>query len=186
MRIFWTWVGRGFALGFTLLFVSLIGLIGINQIFSHSFVAGRPPAGLGLENNRLLACPNPPIPRWREKLNCVSSLDDDTPYYIEPINFKPHSDEQVLQKIANAIGEHPQIRVRVVNEKYLHFEWSSQLFGFVDDVELWWRPEFDRIDVRSAARLGRQDFGVNRHHIEWLRAVLKEHKDDILRDTQIE
>lgn len=186
MRTFWTWLGRGIALVMTLLFVSLTAVIGINQITGYSFVAGRLPVGVGLDNHRLLPCPNPPVPRWRAKTNCVSSLDKGTPYYMEPITFKPQADQQVLQKIAKAIGEHPQIEIKVVSDEYLRFEWSSQLFGFIDDVELWWQPDLRRIDVRSAARLGRHDFGVNRHHIEWLRAVLKEHKDDILKNSHVD
>lgn len=177
----WTWVGRGIGLLLAMVFISLAVIIGIYQLTGFSFVSSRPPAGLGLKDGRLSPCPNPPLSRWGKKENCVSSLDKGTEYYIEPIEFRPHLEsDKVLQKIAAAIDEHPQITVREVNDHYMRFEWSSQLFGFVDDVELWWRPELERIEVRSASRLGRKDFGANRLHVEWLRAVLKEHRFDIL------
>jgi uncharacterized protein (DUF1499 family) len=42
--------------------------------------------------------------------------------------------------------------------------------GFVDDVEFLIAPEQSQIHVRSAARLGYSDFGVNRKRVEFLRA----------------
>jgi len=41
--------------------------------------------------------------------------------------------------------------------------------GFVDDVEFLLDPAARTIHVRSASRLGRRDFGVNRERIESLR-----------------
>lgn len=57
-------------------------------------------------------------------------------------------------------------------ENYLHAECRSTLIGFVDDLELHLRPAARVIAVRSAARIGRSDFGVNRRRVETLRAVL--------------
>jgi uncharacterized protein (DUF1499 family) len=48
------------------------------------------------------------------------------------------------------------------------------VFGFVDDLELHLRPAEKLIAVRSAARLGHSDLGVNRKRVEGLRAVLRE------------
>jgi len=44
--------------------------------------------------------------------------------------------------------------------------------GFVDDVELALDPAHSVIQVRSAARVGVRDFGVNRARVEALRAAL--------------
>ncbi|MER2506834.1 MAG: DUF1499 domain-containing protein, partial [Azonexus sp.] len=43
---------------------------------------------------------------------------------------------------------------------------------FVDDVEFWFDPVTGTIQVRSASRIGRKDFGVNRQRVERLRARL--------------
>ena len=59
-------------------------------------------------------------------------------------------------------------------DNYLHAECSSAFFGFVDDIELHLRPEQNLIAVRSAARLGRSDFGVNRKRVENLRSLLRQ------------
>jgi uncharacterized protein (DUF1499 family) len=45
---------------------------------------------------------------------------------------------------------------------------------FVDDAEFWVDPQAQAVQVRSAARLGRRDFGVNRARVEVLRAALAE------------
>lgn len=57
---------------------------------------------------------------------------------------------------------------------YLHAECRSAFFGFVDDLELHLRAPQNLIAVRSAARLGRSDFGVNKKRIEALRVKLRE------------
>jgi len=57
-------------------------------------------------------------------------------------------------------------------DDYLHAECSSAFFGFVDDLELHLRPGQGTIAVRSAARLGHSDFGVNRKRVEKLRSLL--------------
>ena len=60
----------------------------------------------------------------------------------------------------------------VAETDYLHAECASAIFGFVDDLELHLRTTEGMIAVRSAARLGYSDLGVNRRRIENLRALL--------------
>ena len=43
---------------------------------------------------------------------------------------------------------------------------------FVDDVEFWFDPKAQVIQVRSASRVGEGDMGVNRKRIEAVRAAL--------------
>jgi uncharacterized protein (DUF1499 family) len=45
--------------------------------------------------------------------------------------------------------------------------------GFVDDVEFLHDPAKGVVHVRSASRLGRRDFGVNRERVERLRALIE-------------
>ena len=44
---------------------------------------------------------------------------------------------------------------------------------FVDDVELYYDEKAGLIHVRSASRLGRRDFGVNRKRVEALRSHIQ-------------
>jgi uncharacterized protein (DUF1499 family) len=55
-------------------------------------------------------------------------------------------------------------------ENYLYAEFRSKLLGYVDDVEFFY--DGAAIQVRSASRLGRRDFGVNRKRVEQLRALI--------------
>ena len=57
---------------------------------------------------------------------------------------------------------------------YLRVEFRTPLLKFVDDAEFWFDPAGELIELRSASRVGRQDFGTNRQRIETLRAQLAE------------
>ncbi len=63
---------------------------------------------------------------------------------------------------------------RIVEDRadYLRVEFMSRWLRFVDDAEFWLDPGTNVIQVRSASRLGRKDFGVNRTRIEAIRAQL--------------
>jgi uncharacterized protein (DUF1499 family) len=55
---------------------------------------------------------------------------------------------------------------------YLYAQCSTQMLKFTDDIEFWLDTDAGVIQVRSASRLGRKDFGVNRERIEMIRAQL--------------
>jgi uncharacterized protein (DUF1499 family) len=55
---------------------------------------------------------------------------------------------------------------------YLYVQFSTRLMKFVDDAEFWFDPASGLVQVRSASRLGRKDFGVNRSRIEAIRQAL--------------
>jgi len=65
-------------------------------------------------------------------------------------------------------------RATVIREEgnYIYAEYKSALMGYVDDVELLLDESARLVHVRSASRLGRSDFGVNRKRIEELRALI--------------
>jgi uncharacterized protein (DUF1499 family) len=53
---------------------------------------------------------------------------------------------------------------------YLYAESSTPLLKFTDDLEFWLDRPAGVIQLRSASRLGRKDFNVNRERIEKIRA----------------
>ncbi len=55
---------------------------------------------------------------------------------------------------------------------YLYAQFTSKLMKYVDDVEFWFDPAANVIQVRSASRVGRGDLGANRKRIEAVRAAL--------------
>jgi len=53
-------------------------------------------------------------------------------------------------------------------ENFLHVEFTSKIFRFVDDVEFYFNAP-GIIHFRSASRIGHSDMGVNRHRMEEIR-----------------
>jgi uncharacterized protein (DUF1499 family) len=128
--------------------------------------SGKRPDNLGVKDGRLATC--------GRRLNCVSSQADpaDAQRYVAPIPFK--GDAQAALSAARKAVERMR-RATVIRQEgnYLHAEFRSKLMGFVDDVELMFDERSGVLHVRSASRLGRRDFNVNRERVEALRARLK-------------
>jgi uncharacterized protein (DUF1499 family) len=57
-------------------------------------------------------------------------------------------------------------------DDYLYAQCTTALLRFTDDVEFWLNPDKQQIEVRSASRVGRKDFNVNRERVEALRTQL--------------
>lgn len=128
--------------------------------------SGKRPDNLGVKDGRLATC--------GRRLNCVSSQADpaDAQRYVAPIPFK--GDAQAALSAARKAVERMR-RATVIRQEgnYLHAEFRSKLMGFVDDVELMFDERSGVLHVRSASRLGRRDYGVNRARVEALHARLK-------------
>jgi len=120
------------------------------------------PANLGVANGRLAPCKRTP--------NCVSSQADpqDREHYIGPIAFK--GDFSALKKAVESMERSTVIRAE---GDYLYAEYRSRLLRYVDDLELWYDERAGLVHVRSASRLGRRDFGVNRKRVEALRSIIQ-------------
>ena len=121
----------------------------------------RRPKNIGVIGGRLSPCRSTP--------NCVSSQADpaDKEHYIAPIPFKGDA----IAAVRRAVESMPRSRIISVDSHYLYAEFRSALLGYVDDVEFHYDGSV--IHVRSASRLGRRDFGVNRARVEELRKLVK-------------
>jgi uncharacterized protein (DUF1499 family) len=120
----------------------------------------RRPDNLGVTNGRLAPCRRTP--------NCVSSQADpsDREHYIAPIAFSGAA----IAAVRKAVESLPRTTVISATSNYLYAEFRSKLLGYVDDVEFFY--DGAAIQVRSASRLGRRDFGVNRKRVDELRALI--------------
>lgn len=76
--------------------------------------------------------------------------------------------------VMQTVRQLPRTTIVTQTERYLHAECRSAVFGFIDDLELYMRPDGNIIDIRSASRLGEYDFGVNRNRVETLRKLLQQ------------
>lgn len=127
--------------------------------------SGTRPANLGIRDGRLTACPASP--------NCVSSDAADDAHSVPPFHLIV-APQDGWRAVRTAIDGLPRTKIISSTDDYIHAECSSAVFGFVDDLELHLRPAEKLIAVRSAARLGHSDLGVNRKRVESLRGVLRE------------
>jgi uncharacterized protein (DUF1499 family) len=125
--------------------------------------AGKRPQNLGYGTGGLAPCKRTP--------NCVSSQADpkDELHYIAPIVLK----HGAIAAVRKAVESMPRTSILQAEPDYLYAEFRSKLMGFVDDVEFLVDPAKGVVHVRSASRLGRRDFGVNRERIEQLRSMLE-------------
>lgn len=70
------------------------------------------------------------------------------------------------------VGGLPRTKLVDESDTYLHYEFTSLLLRFVDDVEFVLDDETKTIHFRSASRTGYGDFGVNRRRMEDIRSRL--------------
>ena len=121
--------------------------------------SGRP-VRLGVANGKFTPCPASP--------NCVCSQATDTSHAIAPFSYQGAA-EDALSRLLAVIRSMKRTTVVTVQERYLHVEFRSAVFRFVDDVEFYIDDTQKNIHFRSAARLGYSDFGVNRKRMEAIR-----------------
>lgn len=103
--------------------------------------------------------------------NCVSTEEVREEYAISPLRYSGTRDEAVVN-IKEVLKQMPNITLRHEKEDYLWWECSSQVFGFVDDLEIYFPAAERVIQIRSASRRGYYDFGVNRKRVEKIKQRL--------------
>jgi len=129
--------------------------------------SGTRPDNLGARDGRLAPC--------RPTPNCVSSQADanrDAGHYIAPIRIQG-SARDVWAALRTVLRANPRVSIVADREDYLYAEFTSTIMGFVDDAEFLLDEEAGVIHVRSASRLGRSDFGVNRERVEAIRSRIE-------------
>jgi uncharacterized protein (DUF1499 family) len=119
------------------------------------------PINLGIKDGKLAPCPASP--------NCVSSQSADREHAVEPLSF-PGTVTGAREALRKIILGMKRSRIITDTDSYIHAEFTSAVFRFVDDTEFWFDENAKAIHVRSAARLGHSDLGVNRKRVEEIRA----------------
>jgi peptide-methionine (R)-S-oxide reductase len=79
-----------------------------------------------------------------------------------------------MQRLKATLRSLPRNRVVAVEDNYLHAEFTSRLFRFVDDVEFYVDEEQHEIHFRSASRVGYSDLGANRKRMELIAAAFEQ------------
>ncbi|HJW53073.1 MAG TPA: DUF1499 domain-containing protein [Burkholderiaceae bacterium] len=131
------------------------------------FLSGRPPP-LGVSNGRL----QPPS-RTPNSVSSQASLWRDGEYastYAQIDALPVRGDAtSAISRLRALLTDWPGARIVEERPDYLRVEFTTRWLRFVDDAEFWYDPASERIQLRSASRLGRKDFAVNRERIEAIR-----------------
>ncbi|ROH93811.1 DUF1499 domain-containing protein [Stagnimonas aquatica] len=105
--------------------------------------------------------------------NCVCSQHPRgarDPNHVQPFRYSGNAGDAMTRLLA-VLLQQPRCRLVSTSPTYIHAEFQSALLGFVDDAEFLLASADSLIHVRSAARLGLSDFGINRARVEQLRVA---------------
>lgn len=116
-----------------------------------------------MNRRSLLPCPSSP--------NCVSTQATDERHAIAPFRYRK-SLAEAKEAVKEVIRSLPRAKLVEEDDSYLHYEVTSLLFRFVDDVEFLFDDDTKTVHFRSASRTGYGDLGVNRRRMEGIRRAL--------------
>jgi len=149
------------------LLVIALAAIGAGQA---GLLQGTPPADLGVHNGRL----KPPSPT-QNSVTSQAALYPDHPQRayadIAPLALRGDG-PATIAKIRAVVEQMQGAKVIQSDADYLYAQFTTPLMKFVDDVEFWFDPAAQVVQVRSASRLGKGDLGANRKRIEAVRSAL--------------
>lgn len=154
----------------TVLIVLLVAAFAIAIASQFGLLAGRAPNDLGVREGRLKPPSTSP--------NSVSSQAGLYPEHpqrryagIAPLPVAG-SGPQTIEHLRRIVEAMDGARVVRSDSGYLYVQFTTPRLKFVDDAEFWFDARQGVVHVRSASRVGRKDFGVNRQRIEAIRARL--------------
>lgn len=134
------------------------------------FLQGTAPTDLGVHDGKL----KPPS-MTENSVTSQAALYPDHPQRryadIAPLALKSDG-PATIAKIKAIVECMDGAKVVRSEPDYLYAQFTTRLMKFVDDVEFWFDPAANVIQVRSASRVGRGDLGVNRRRIEAVRTAL--------------
>ena len=116
----------------------------------------KPADNPGSQNESIKPCPESP--------NCVSTLAHDSRHAMPPLPFMGSKD-QSRQRIIDIIKSLERSKIVKISNSYIHAQFRSRVFRFVDDAEFQFDDAARIVHFRSASRVGYYDFGANRRRM---------------------
>lgn len=149
--------------------IALPVLLGVGLLAAQGgALRGTQPTDLGVKDGRLKA---PSL--TRNSISSQAALYPDHPQKgyaaIEPLPLKSGDVVASLTALSQALQSVPGVTVVDQQPDYLYAQAQTRWLKFVDDLEFWVNPVAGVIELRSASRLGREDFGANRQRMEAVR-----------------
>jgi len=107
-------------------------------------------------NGNLKPCPGSP--------NCVSTQAQNSRHQMPPLPYLKTKD-QSKERLIEILKSMQRSKVIKISDSYIHAQFKSRLFGFVDNVEFQFDDAARTVHFRSASRAGYYDFGINRRRM---------------------
>jgi uncharacterized protein (DUF1499 family) len=126
----------------------IVTIVGLGVVKNN-----KTPEELGVNNGKLAAISSKP--------NNVSSQTDVEEKFVEPLKFQGDL-EASKAKILEIIENYEGAEIIKNETDYIYAVFTTSKMRFKDDVEFYLDKNSDLIHYRSASRVGKKDFGVNR------------------------
>ena len=130
-------------------------IIGVRMIVQRA----PQPDRIGVAKGQLSPCPETP--------NCVSSFEGANPFSYNGDSGSTH------QRLVSILESWPRTKVIRTTDDYIHVEFRSRVFNFIDDGEFYLPGDDNVVHFRVAARTGRSDMGANAARAEDIRTALE-------------
>lgn len=128
--------------------------------------AGERPADLGAREGLL----KPPAAHTWNSVSSQAARHPHSAYHvIAPLRFEGDG-KAAFARLTAIVRAMPGATIVRAEPDYLYAEFRTPVLRFVDDAEFLLDEREGLIHMRSASRLGRKDFGVNRERLEAVRA----------------
>lgn len=154
-----------------IVYVVIGGAVALLLAGQFGLLRGTPPDDLGLREGKLKRPSKTP--------NSVTSQADLWPDHpqrayarIAPLTLLRGDGPSTIARLAEVCKAMPGATIVTSKPDYLYVQFETRLMKFVDDAEFWYDPKGGVVQLRSASRVGRKDFEVNRQRIEAIRTRL--------------
>ena len=77
-----------------------------------------------------------------------------------------------FEKVKSIIQKTPRTEIVELNGNYIHAEATSKWMKYVDDLEVSYFPDLNKLLIRSESRVGESDLGVNQKRVDLLKSKL--------------
>jgi len=149
------------------LIVLVVGTIAAGQ---SGLLQGTTPTDLGVHQGKLKG-----LSATNNSVSSQAGLYPDHPQRqystIDPLALRGDG-PSTIAKIKAIVEGMEGAKLITSTPDYLYAQYTTPLMKFVDDVEFWFDPVANVIQVRSASRIGKGDRGLNRKRVEAVRAAL--------------
>ena len=150
-----------------LLLVVVVSAIAAGQA---GLLQGKTPADLGVHGGKL----KPPAVT-PNSVTSQAALYPDQPQRqnaeIAPLALRGDG-LATIARLKDVVAAMPGAKLVSSKPDYLYLQYTTPLLKYVDDVEFWYDPQAQAVQVRSASRLGKSDLGLNRQRVEAVRQAL--------------